>query len=141
MKNRIFIFAVIGSIAGMFLVGCGKTSEQNVEASSQQLKDAKADYVAEWNKFKSQSEEKIKANEERIEAFKVKLEETDTSTDTMTKYNKSVAELEQKNRDLKSALDEYKDEGESKWEVFKANFSHDLDAVGNTIEDLFNKNG
>ena len=134
MKNRIFIFAVIGSIAGMFLVGCGKTSEQNVEASSQQLKDAKADYVAEWNKFKSQSEEKIKANEERIE-------ETDTSTDTMTKYNKSVAELEQKNRDLKSALDEYKDEGESKWEVFKANFSHDLDAVGNTIEDLFKKNG
>ncbi|MFZ0427379.1 MAG: hypothetical protein WAO20_04625 [Acidobacteriota bacterium] len=141
MKSRIFIFAVIASVAGMFLVGCGRTSEPSVEASSQQLKDAKADYIAEWNKFKSQSEQQIKANEERIEAFKENLEETDASADTKTKYHKAVAELEQKNRDLGRALDEYRDEGEGKWEVFKSNFSHDLDAVGNTIQDLFKENG
>jgi len=46
-------------------------------------------------------------------------------------------ELKQKNRDLKEKLENYKDEGESKWEEFKTNFNHDMDAIGKTISDLF----
>ena len=66
------------------------------------------------------------------------MEKTDSKT--KAKYNKAVAELEQKNRDLKKKLEEYKDEGESKWQEFKTNFSHDMDAVGKTIKDLFRDN-
>jgi hypothetical protein len=49
-------------------------------------------------------------------------------------------ELEQKNRGLKKQLEEYKDEGESKWQEFKTNFSRDMDAVGKTVKDLFKDN-
>ncbi len=141
MKKKILICAVIGAVAGMFLAGCGKTSEQKVEAASQDLRDARADYVVEWQKFKTVSEEQIKSNKERIEAFKAKIQEAGTNADTEAKYNKVVADLEQKNRDLKRKLDEYKDEGESRWQEFKTNFSHDMDAVGNTMRDLFKDNG
>ena len=138
MKNKLFTLAVIGCMAGICLAGCAKTSEQKVEGAKQELKDAKADYLAEWQNFKTESEEQIKANEDRIDAFKSKMEKADTKT--KAKYNKAVAELEQRNRDLKRKLEEYKDEGESKWREFKTNFSHDMDAVGKTMKDLFKDN-
>jgi hypothetical protein len=138
MKNKIFTFAVIGCMAGIFFAGCEKAPEQKVERANQELKDAKADYRAEWQKYKTDSEEQIKANEDRIDAFKAKMEKADRKT--KAKYNKAVAELEQKNRDLKRRLEEYKDEGESKWQEFKTNFSHDMDGVGNTMKDLFKDN-
>jgi hypothetical protein len=139
MKNKIFTFAVIGCMAGIFYAGCGKTPEQNVEVAKQELKDAKADYLAEWQKFRAESEEQIKANEDRIDAFKEKMGKAVTKTNA--KYNQEVAVLEQKNRDLKKQLEEYKDEGESKWQEFKTNFSRDMDAVGKTMTDLFKDNG
>jgi len=48
-----------------------------------------------------------------------------------------VVELKEKNHALKEKLEDYKDEGETKWQEFKTNFSRDLDAVGTTISDLF----
>jgi hypothetical protein len=138
MKNKIFMFAVIGCMAGSFFAGCEKTPEQKVEKVNQELKDAKADYRAEWQKFKIDSEEQIKANEDRIDAFKAKMKKA--SSKIKAKYNKAVAELEQKNRDLKNKLEEYKDEGESRWQEFKTNFSHDIDGVGKTMKDLFKDN-
>jgi DNA repair exonuclease SbcCD ATPase subunit len=138
MKNNIFTFALIGCMAGIFLAGCGKTSEQKVEGAKQELKDARAEYLAEWQAFKSESEQKIEANEKRIDAFKEKMEKAGTKA--KAKYNKAVAELEQKNRDLKKKLEEYKDEGQSKWEEFKTNFKHDMDGIGKTMKDLFKDN-
>jgi hypothetical protein len=37
-------------------------------------------------------------------------------------------------------LEEYKDEGQSKWEEFKTNFKHDMDGIGKTMKDLFKDN-
>ena len=135
MKNKIFTFAVIGCMAGLFLVGCEKKAEQKVEAAKQELKDAKADYLAEWQKFKAESEAQIKVNEDKIDAFKAKMDKAGTKT--KAKYKKAIAELKEKNHALKEKLEDYKDEGQGKWEEFKMNFNHDLDAVGKTVSDLF----
>ena len=48
-----------------------------------------------------------------------------------------MVELKEKNHALKEKLENYKDEGETKWQEFKTNFNHDLDAVGKTVTDLF----
>jgi hypothetical protein len=131
MKNNIFTFAVIGFIAGTFLMGCGKTPEQKVE-------NAKTEYLAEWQTFKRDSEQKIDANEKRIDAFKEKIKEAGPKD--KAKYNKEVEVLEEKNHDLKKKLEDYKDEGPSKWEEFKMNFNHDMDRIGKTMKDLFKDN-
>ena len=135
MKNKIFTFAVIGCMAGIFLAGCGKKSEQKVEEAKQELKDAKADYLAEWQKFKTESEAQIKVNEDKIDAYEEMMEKAGHKA--KANYKKAVAELKQKNHELKEKLDKYEDQGENKWEEFKTNFNHDMDAIGKTISDLF----
>ena len=87
MKNKIFTFAVIGCMAGIFFASCEKTPEQKVEEANQELKDKKADYRAEWQKFKTDSEEQINANEDRIDAFKEKMKKADSKT--KAKYEQS----------------------------------------------------
>jgi len=83
-------------------------------------------------------EKTIEANGKRIDAFKEKMKEAGSKA--TKKYNKEVAVLEQKNHELKIKLDEYKDEGQIKWEEFKMNFNHDLDVIGKTMKDLFKDN-
>jgi len=135
MKNKIFTFSVIACMAGLFLAGCDKTSEQKAEEAKQELKQTKADYAAEWQKFKTESEAQIKVNEDKIDAYQEKMEKAGHKA--KANYKEAVAELKQKNRELKKKLDEYEDQGESKWQEFKTNFNHDMDAVGNTMKDLF----
>ncbi|MGD0338263.1 MAG: hypothetical protein ABSB78_05690 [Bacteroidota bacterium] len=145
MKYSIFVFAVIGFMTGTLLTGCGKTSEQKVENAKenvgdakQELKDTRTEYLIEWQTFKFESKQTIEANEKRIDAFKEKMEEAGHKA--KAKYRKEVAVLEQKNRDLKKKLEEYKDEGQSKWEEFKTNFNRDMDEIGKTMKDLFKDN-
>jgi predicted nucleic acid-binding Zn-ribbon protein len=138
--------------AGMLLTGCNKSPEQKIGDASdkvgdakakvgeaqQELTEAKSEYVAEWKSFKEASEKTIAANEKRIDAFKEKMDKG--SSAMKAKYSADVAALEQKNRDLKRKLDEYRGGGETNWEEFKTNFNRDMDAVGKTISDLFKDN-
>jgi predicted HicB family RNase H-like nuclease len=142
MKTGIFILVFIGFMTAVLITGCGKTSEQEVEGAKenfegvkQDLKDAKTAYLEEWQAFKKEAEKKISANQMRIDAFKTKMEKTGAKV--KGKYDNEVAILEQKNQNLKNKLDEYKDDGQSKWKEFKTNFNKDMDAIGKTMTDLF----
>ena len=146
MKYTILTFAAMACVAGTLLTGCTKTTEQkvqnakeNVGDAKQELKNAQSAYLAEWQTFKRESELAIAANEKRIDAFKEKMEKAGPKV--KAKYDKEVAALEQKNKDLKKKLEDYKDEGQSKWEEFKTNFKHDMDGIGKTMTDLFKDNG
>ncbi len=146
MKYNIVTFVVMGFMAGTLLTGCTKTTEQkvqnakgNVGDAKQELKDARTEYLVEWQTFKRESELAIAANEKRIDAFKEKMETAGAKS--KAKYSKDVAALEQRNRDLKKKLEDYKDEGQSKWEEFKVNFKHDMDGIGKTMTDIFKDKG
>ena len=80
----------------------------------------------------------IESNEKRIDAFKEKMEEAGLKV--KAKFSEEAAMLEQKNRNLKKKLEEYKNEGQSKWKEFKTNFKHDADGIGKTMKDLFKDN-
>jgi chromosome segregation ATPase len=142
MKTHILLLAFIGFMTGVLINGCEKTPEQKVEGAKenfegvkQDLKDAKTAYLAEWQVFKKEADEKIDANQKRIEAFKAKM--IKAGSNAKENYNNEVAVLEQKNQDLKTKLDDYKDDGQSKWQEFKENFNDDMDAIGKTMTDLF----
>ena len=143
MKNNIFVYAILGCMAGTFLAGCEKkaepkvepTKEEKVGEAKQDLKDARANYLVEWQAFKTESEQQIADNDKRIDAYKEKMEQAGPKA--KARYKKDVAALKQKNHELKEKLEAYKDEGQGKWEEFKTNFKNDMAAVGKTMKDLF----
>lgn len=142
MKNNIYSFVLIGCLAGMLSVGCGKTSEQKVEIVKENARDAQhswqeaeSESSSDWQEFVRESDQGIEANEKRIDAFKKEIEKAGSKVSA--KYSKDIAALEQKNRDMKKKLKEYKDEGPVKWEEFKTNFNHDMNGMEKTMTDLF----
>jgi len=144
MKNKYFILSALVLIAGSVVTGYNINREKktenanaNVQQTNQVLENTQTGFDKDWKNFKVDAKLKIKANEESIAEFKVKMKKEGKIF--KAKYKKEVAVLEQKNVELKNKLREYKYEGKDKWEEFKIGFNHDMDAVGNSIKDLFVK--
>ncbi len=149
MKKIIFIFSILAaSIAGLLLNACS-TSAEKADNAQVKLQDAKTELqtaqqdanaaeltaarAAEWQTFKGASEASIKGNETMIADLKAKMKSTGKKLDAA--YEKSIAELEEKNNKLKSRMDDY-DKGQSDWESFKSEFKHDMDEIGAALKDL-----
>jgi len=51
MKNNVFGFALMACPAGFILTDCDKTPEQKAGGVKQEGSDAKAEYLAAWEKI------------------------------------------------------------------------------------------
>lgn len=141
MKKSILKIAAISSIT---LMSCGTNAEKvenaeaNVIEANQDLNKANEDYLTEVEAYKKQTAEKIVANEQSIADFKLRVEKE--KKEVKANYKKKIAELEQKNSDMKKTMDDYKAEGKDKWESFKNEFSHDMEELGQAFKDLGENN-
>lgn len=148
MKKTIFILAVATFMVGTTLVGCKSTtkeevsSQEKVDEAEQDLEDAKDSLVVakkaataeEWQTFKDQTDSVISYNEGQIADLKQKMQKTGKSVDA--KYQKNIDILEQKNKNLKTKIDTYKNDANSDWQSFKREFNHDMDEIGKSFKDL-----
>ncbi len=149
MKKAFFLYALITMfIAGTIFTSC-QSSTEKVDAAKSNVEDAKQDLTAEqrnanseaqetantkaWEAFKLETDVQIKVNEIRIAELSEKAKKTSKAVDA--KYAKSVAELEQKNTELKNRMDTYV-LGKSDWELFKTEFNHDMEGLGQALKDL-----
>lgn len=144
MKKTTQLFAVVTLLAAAVFTGC-KSPDQKVEAAedkvenaNEETKDANAEAVKtanaeEWKEFKSQSNEEIKENEKKIAELRVKLKKPGKLLDPI--YEKKIANLEEKNRNLQLKLDGY-ETNQSDWESFKREFKHDMDEFGKAFRDI-----
>lgn len=144
MKKVIFTLAVAAMTTGIFIAGCQKTpdkekaAQDKVENAKEDLTDAyqqaqKTASNEEWQKFKSESEIRIKANEVLIAELKQKIVRSGQTFDAV--YSKNIDILEQKNKDLKAKIEAY-EKSRSPWESFKREFSHDINELGSALKDL-----
>jgi predicted RNase H-like nuclease (RuvC/YqgF family) len=148
MKKTIFILAIATFMVGTTLVGCKSTtkeevaSQEKVDEAEQDLEDAKDSLVVakkaataeEWQTFKDQTDSVISYNEGQIADLKQKMQKTGKSVDA--KYQKNIDILEQKNKNLKTKIDTYKNDANSDWQSFKREFNHDMDEIGKSFKDL-----
>ena len=149
MKKNIFTLAVtITLMAGTIFSSC-KSSIQKQEAAQDKVQDARQELNAaqkdanaaaqvvataeEWEAFRNESELKIKANEIRITELNVKMKKPGEIFDEI--YEKKITNLEQQNKEMRARLIAY-EKSQSNWESFKREFNHDLDAIGQALNDL-----
>ncbi len=144
MKKSILAFTASALISSAILTNCNSPS-QKVENAQNDVKEAKKDlaeaneeYLADIEKYRKETAEKIAVNDRSIAEFNARIEHEKKAA--KADYKKKVAALEQKNSDMKKKMDEYKADGKEKWESFKAEFSHDMDEIGKAFKDLTVKN-
>jgi len=153
MKKLILAVAAITIMAGSFSLAFGQAPDKkatkarenlqeankDVVNAKKDLKEAKKDSVSEYDKFRKDSEVKIKNNEKSIAEFKAKIAKQ--KKDLKAKNEKKLAVLEDKNNILKAKLDTYnKEESKDKWNKFKKEFTHDMNELGKAFKDLTVKN-
>lgn len=140
MKKTIFTLGVTMLIAGIMIMGCQSSTKklenaQNEVADAYDKLDAANDeYLADVEKYRIETAERIAVNDKSISEFKTRIqyEKMVAKED----YEKKIAALEQKNSDIKKKMDEYKADGKENWLIFKKQFNNDMDELIEALKNL-----
>lgn len=143
MKKSIVQFAVSAFSVAFIAIACSspaekveKAQDQVVEANNN-LDTAIKNYQADMNAYRIETANRIAANELAIAKFNVKI--ANEKKEAKADYLKKIAALEKRNTEMKVRLQDYKDDGDSKWKTFKVEFSKEMDDLGKSIKDLTTK--
>lgn len=150
MKKSIFTLAVTALMIGTVLVSCQssakkeETAKDNLQKAQEDLDEVqydaamaaqkKAAIAKEWQTLKNNTQATINENEIRIAELKVKMKKTGKDIDSL--YAKKIDQLEQKNKDIKTRIETYKEDKNSDWESFKREYNHDMDELGKALKDI-----
>lgn len=88
---------------------------------------------AEWQNYKAEANTTIAANEARIVELKKAVKKTGTTFDSA--YEKSIDDLEKRNKSLRTKIEDYEN-NQTDWASFKREFSSDMTELGNALKDL-----
>lgn len=141
-KMRKLIYIPILSIfcITILFVSCKPSAKE--EAAQENVTKAKDDLAKvrqeaneqEWQSFKYEVNNVIAKNDERIAELKKGMNNSTKSADI--EYQKKVNALKAKNDSLKLKMKEYKNDANSNWQSFKSEFNHDMEGIGNALNDL-----
>lgn len=121
------------------------TAASKAKAGRANLREAKANVIAAKNNFsevfektvgdfKTEAVLKLNETEQKIADYKKKI--TTANDEIGTIYQYQVDKLEKTKIALMAKLDEYKEEGEDKWDSFKHEFMDDLKNLEKSITDF-----
>lgn len=143
MKKIRMVFSAFILIAGITMVSCNTSAEKvenaesEVKEANENLVDANAEYLADVEQFKIETNEKIEANAKSIADFNARIA-LDKKAAT-AEYKAKIAALELKNTDMKKKIADYKADGKDSWTKFKEEFNHDMDELGKSLKDFTTK--
>lgn len=139
MKKIFFVAALSFAVTGTIFTSCQskeqkvQDAQENVNDAKEDLRDAKAELNSEYPAYKQAAEAKIDMNQKRIDDLRQKINTGGKPLDNARAQR--IDDLQKQNADLRAKLNGYEEE-RSDWESFKREFNHDMDELGNAIEDL-----
>lgn len=131
------MLTIIAFVAGATFTSCQSSTtkvenaKEKMEEARQKLDQALRDSI---QKFKKESEDKIIVYEKGIADLKAGIIKENKENKAL--YEKKLAELEQKNSDLKKKLGDYKEENIEKWIAFKTEFAQDMDGLEKALKEF-----
>lgn len=144
MRKFFYVLSIVIFLTGilLFLYACNtgdtkKSTKQDPETETTDLQKDGTTRVAtteEWQAFKTDAEQRLANNEQKITDLKQQLKKPGKLFDKM--YENRIAKLEEQNRKLRLKLNSYEKE-QSDWEMFKREFNHDMDELGKAIGNIF----
>ncbi|MFY8137614.1 MAG: peptidase M23 [Flavobacteriales bacterium] len=137
-KIRLIMFL---GLTTFFFYGCSdsgqkvQSAQDDVEEANKDLEVAKTNYLEDVAEYRKQTAVMIAQNEKSIAEFNERIK--NEKADEKYKYEAKIKELESRNTDMKKRMDDYKVESKEKWDMFKAEFSNDMDELGLAFKNLF----
>lgn len=110
-----------------------ESSEDRLTPTEQKIIRAHYAHVAEVINFKKATAARIAANEKIINDYKIS--NSNKSKSYTAEYKEPISVLDRKNSSLKKRILEYKDGGPQKWQLFKKEFSIDMESLGKSLND------
>lgn len=164
MKTNTVFVALIIFMISIFITSCGEASKKDAQHVKEDLEELNKDLkqgaqntseelktrvTAEWEQFKIASEKTIQNTENEIKNLRDKIKKTNKKEIEM--LNIELDKLEQKNiilkdklavrtKNFKENLIEFNEESKEAQQAFEREFSRDMDALENAIENLFKNN-
>ncbi len=147
MKKILFTLAATIFFAGFFLTSCNSSSkkiekaEDNVLDAKEAVIDAQIDLnqaiqdsITEFQQFRIEFQNQIAANERTIAGLRSSIANANQANKVL--LEKKLAELEERNNELKIELAEYNEKETDKWQSFKSEFKRDMDELGKAFSDF-----
>jgi preprotein translocase subunit SecF len=142
MKKIIFGLMAVLFIIISVIISCNtpeqkvEKAEKNVKEANKKLDVANANYMKDIEVYRIETGKRIAENTKSIEDFHIRIATQKQAA--KDKYERKMAELSQKNTDMKKRLEEYTSDGDEKWQVFKNEFNAEMYALGNSLRTLTN---
>ncbi len=140
MKKNILSTVVVAII---MITGLSTFAQQDKQAEKARkkiaegkndLREAKMDSAADYEKFVKEAEMNISENKKGIAALKLKKAED--NKDASEKYDKKVLDLEKKNDELEKRIKDSQHTKTNLWERFKLGFNRDMNKLGRAIKSI-----
>lgn len=144
MKRTTLILAIATFTTGTIVSSCSspeekvENAESDVIKSNEDLEEAKEAYYKELTNYRIEMAARLAENEQSIADLKARIDSEKKETRADRKAR--IEELEEKNNEMKTKIDEYNDEDPTRWEKFKAEFNHDMKELGNGFKNLGKNN-
>lgn len=138
------ILTTVTFIIGLSLTSCQNSAEkvekaeEKVQDANEDLATAKQEYLEDMENYRREMDVRFEDNDRSIREFNDRFEKE--KKDVKSEYRKRLAELEERNKVMKSKMADYKADSKANWESFKAEFNHDMQELGNALRDLGNDN-
>ncbi len=139
LKKTIYLMVIVMFLFVLYLTHCSPSklisSALNTDINANKDLD-KTDkrYLMDVKNYKKEMSGKIDSIDQDIEIFKVRIEDNNLNA----KYLKSIDAIEQQNINLKKKLNDYKLEGNIKWEVWKSDFNQSMTEMNYSYKHLIN---
>ncbi len=138
MKKKILTLTALVMVTGFTAFSQedkkAKEARKDVAEAKQDLKEARIDSAADFQKFKKDAETIIAENKTKISDLKIK--KIDGSKEDKQKYDKKIAALEKRNNELRKKIETCDSTKTSMWTSFKQEFNHDMNELGLAIKDI-----
>lgn len=140
MKKSFLILVASACMTAAVATSCSspaekvETAQENVNDANADLAKANQEYLTDIENYRKETAAKIIANDQSIAEFKKRSDLQ--KKEAKEEYNKKIAALELKNREMQAKMDSYQASGKDKWESFKTEFNHDMEELGKGFNDF-----
>lgn len=113
-------------------------AKEDVIDAKEELDESRADSISDYKTYKESIELKLNENQKRIE--EVEQASKNATASTKEALKKDLANLKERNLNLRNKLANYEQGPAEKWELFKIELNNEMDDLGKSISETANKN-